>query len=94
MEQRLRMRSLRSPSQADDLFCSTSQHYASRSGHTQVCQLLLSAGACANSQTPGGVTPLHRAAYRGHVDIVRLLLQHRADVKMADSDGKTPLHKV
>lgn len=70
------------------------QHYASRSGHVTVCQLLLSSGASANSQTPGGVTPLHRAAYCGREEVVRVLLTGGADVKLVDSDGRTPLHKV
>lgn len=94
MEQRLGMRSLRSPSQADDLFCSTSQHYASCSGHTHVCRLLLAAGADVNAQTPGGVVPLHRSAYCGHTEVVQLLLQHKANVMVTDSDRRTPLHKV
>lgn len=74
--------------------CLWLQHYACRSGHVEICQLLLSSGASANSQTPGGVTPLHRAAYCGHVEVVRVLLQHAADVELVDSDGRTALHKV
>ena len=70
------------------------QHYASRSGHVGVCQLLLSSGASANSQTPGGVTPLHRAAYCGREGVVKVLLERGADVRLVDSDGKTALHKV
>lgn len=78
-----------------DILCIVmTQHYASRSGHLGVCRLLLSSGASAKSQTPGGVTPLHRAAYCGHEGVVRLLLEHGADVKLADSDGRTALHKV
>ena len=78
------------------LFLSDSpvQHYASRSGHVDVCRLLLSSGAKVNVQTPGGVTPLHRAAYCGHVGVVRTLLDGGAKVTLVDSDGKTPLHKV
>lgn len=71
------------------------QHYASRNGHTSVCELLLHSGASANSQTTsGGVTPLHRAAYCGHVDIVKLLLDKGANPELRDADGKLPLHKV
>lgn len=70
------------------------QHYASRSGHADICRLLLSSGASVNIQTPGGVTPLHRAAYCGHEGVVRLLLEGGARVTLVDSDGQTPLHKV
>ena len=70
------------------------QHYASRSGHLKVCQLLISSGAGVNIQTPGGVTPLHRSAYCGRVEVVKLLLEHGADVGLKDSDGRTALHKV
>jgi ankyrin repeat protein len=72
-----------------------SQHYAARSGHLSVCQLLISYGCDVNAMTTTGLaTPLHRAAYMGHTDIVTLLLQHKADLLAADSDGITPLHKV
>ena len=70
------------------------QHYASRSGHVTICQLLLSSGANANSQTPGGVAPLHRAAYCGNEMVVKVLLGGGAKVSLVDSDGRTPLHKV
>ena len=70
------------------------QHYASRSGHLKVCQLLISSGASTNSQTPGGVSPLHRAAYCGRTSVVNLLIERDADVTLMDSDGHTPLHKV
>ena len=72
----------------------TQQHYASRSGHLDVCALLLRSGACASPRTPGGATPLHRAAYCGHVDVVRLLLRCGADPLLRDDDGASPLHKV
>ncbi|MGH0149348.1 UNVERIFIED_CONTAM: hypothetical protein FKN15_015114 [Acipenser sinensis] len=69
-------------------------HYASRAGCLAVCELLLEHGACANSQTRGGATPLHRAAYRGHLGVVRLLLSQGAEPGTCDDDGSTPLHKV
>ena len=70
------------------------QHYASRHGNVGVCQVLLSAGACVNSQTPGGATPLHRAAYCGHEGVVKELMAGGADLLLVDSDGQTALHKV
>lgn len=44
----------------------TALHYASRSGHYEICQLLLLAGADVNAKTKSGhVTPLMRAATIG-----------------------------
>ncbi|CAH1245295.1 ANKRD39 [Branchiostoma lanceolatum] len=72
----------------------TALHYASRSGHLEVCDLLLQRGADPNSQTrSGGVTPLHRAAYCGHVAVVKLLLRKGANPAVCDGDGKNALHK-
>ncbi|KAK1787079.1 hypothetical protein P4O66_017452 [Electrophorus voltai] len=70
------------------------RHYASRAGHLPVCELLLAHGACTNSRTHGGATPLHRAAYCGRLAVARLLLDHGADPSLADDDGSTPLHKA
>ncbi|KAG7278020.1 hypothetical protein CRUP_006185 [Coryphaenoides rupestris] len=72
----------------------TALHYASRSGHRDVCAFLLQCGACPSPRTPGGATPLHRAAYCGHVDVVDLLLRSGANPLLCDDDGATPLHKV
>ncbi|XP_031554891.1 ankyrin repeat domain-containing protein 39-like [Actinia tenebrosa] len=73
----------------------TALHYASRSGHFAVCELLLMKGACANAQTRSGqVTPLHRAAYCGRIGVVNLLLRHQADPTLCDTDGQTALHKA
>ncbi|XP_052785167.1 ankyrin repeat domain-containing protein 39-like [Mya arenaria] len=73
----------------------TALHYASRNGHTSVCQLLLEKGASPNVQTrSGGVTPLHRAAYCGHTDTLRLLLTSGADPNIYDADGMLPIHKA
>lgn len=71
------------------------QHYAARSGHRDVCCLLLNHGAEVNAATTAGsATPLHRAAYMGHANIVQLLLSHGANPHLTDSDGMTALHKV
>ena len=73
----------------------SSQHYASRSGHEEVCQLLLEQGADVNAQTKSGkVSSLHRAAYSGHMSVVNLLIKYGADLRLCDSDGQIPLHKV
>ena len=73
----------------------SSQHYASRSGHEEVCQLLLEQGADVNAQTKSGkVSSLQRAAYSGHMSVVNLLIKYGADPRLCDSDGQIPLHKV
>lgn len=44
----------------------TALHYAARSGHYEICQLLLAAGSDVNAKTKSGqVTPLMRAATIG-----------------------------
>ena len=71
------------------------QHYASRSGHAGICQLLLERGADVNSQTRSGkASSLHRAAYSGHSGVLKTLITHGADPRLYDSDGQTALHKV
>ena len=73
----------------------SSQHYASHSGHEEVCLLLLEQGADVNAQTKSGkVSSLHRAAYSGHVSVVNLLIKYGADPRLCDSDGQIPLHEV
>ncbi|KAK7484865.1 hypothetical protein BaRGS_00023908 [Batillaria attramentaria] len=73
----------------------TALHYAARSGHIQVCRLLLRHGANVNATTnTGHATPLQRAAYMGHQSVVQLLLQHKADPLAVDTDGMTALHKA
>lgn len=79
-----------------DNFGYTALHYAARSGHRAVCELLLRNGAEVDSKTrSGGVTPLQRAAMCGRVEVVRLLVETgRAHVRVQDVDGKTALHRA
>ncbi|KAL3848241.1 hypothetical protein ACJMK2_019110 [Sinanodonta woodiana] len=80
---------------ATDSFGYTALHYAARSGHYAVCELLLQRGANPDIKTKsGGITSLHRACYQGHLSIVQILLDYKADPLTADSDGKLPLHKA
>ncbi|XP_074838107.1 ankyrin repeat domain-containing protein 39 [Carettochelys insculpta] len=72
----------------------TALHYASRNGHSAVCQFLLQSGADCNAQTHGGATALHRACYGGHVAVAGLLLAQGADPAIVDDDGMSSLHKA
>ncbi|KAJ1617100.1 hypothetical protein T492DRAFT_1102242 [Pavlovales sp. CCMP2436] len=59
-------------------------------GHTQICRLLLEAGAEVNARNRQSRTPLWRAAFQGHTETVRLLLLHGADPRIASTDAETP----
>ncbi|XP_014767550.1 ankyrin repeat domain-containing protein 39 [Octopus bimaculoides] len=73
----------------------TPLHYASRSGHLEICKLLVEHGANVNCTTASGLaTPLHRAAYSGHSSVVKFLLDKGADPFKCDADGRTALHKA
>ena len=49
-------------------------HLAAASGHAEVVEALLAAGAGIEVKEKGGVTPLHCAAASGHVAVVEKLL--------------------
>ena len=49
-------------------------HTSLLQGRTELCSLLINAGACVNLADSLGAAPLHRAAGPGHADVVRLLL--------------------
>jgi ankyrin repeat protein len=65
---------------------------ASRSGHAEMVETLLNAGADANQGTSTGTTPLMLAAASGSADAVRMLLARKADVNARESlRGETAL---
>ncbi|XP_032529768.2 ankyrin repeat domain-containing protein 39 [Danaus plexippus] len=73
----------------------TALHYAARSGHLNICKLLLDHGAYINAQTRSGkATPLHKAACSGKKNIIMFLINNGAQIDLQDSDGKTVLHRV
>ena len=67
-------------------------HSAAMHGHTAACELLLDAGADANTQTdPQGYAPLHSASFGGHVDTVRLLIARGGDPSLRNYRDEQPI---
>ena len=71
---------------------------ASVSGHTEVAQALIDAGANVNART-NMLTPLHFAAWKGHTQTARMLVAKGADhEELAQVDiescgkSRVPLH--
>lgn len=71
----------------------SSLHYASRAGHLEIVEYLVTNGANVNLLTRSNQSsPLHRASKQGHTAVVSYLLKNGADAELKDSDGFTPLH--
>jgi ankyrin repeat protein len=71
----------------------TPLHRAARSGHHNIVERLLAAGAKVNP--PGcDQTPLHIAAREGDAAMVEMLLRAEADVNAQSADGETPMHEA
>lgn len=68
----------------------TAAHWAATSGHADVLQAAIDAGAGVNVTNDVGETPLHLAAWRGHRACVEVLLQAGADRTVKNAEGKTP----
>ncbi|CAK1603147.1 unnamed protein product [Parnassius mnemosyne] len=73
----------------------TPLHYAARSGHVNICNILLQNGADINAETRSGkATPLHKAAAAGKATTLKFLIQSGACIDKQDIDGQTVLHKA
>ncbi|XP_071950764.1 uncharacterized protein [Antedon mediterranea] len=69
----------------------TPLHLAAQYGHTDVCTVLLKAGAKLDLQAKDGWTPLHSAANNGKTDVCTILLKAGANLDLTTNDGNTPL---
>ena len=64
---------------------------AAVAGYTEICELLLNAGADVNSVGYENMTALMRATSNGHLDTIKVLLQHNADINCIMRNGSTAL---
>lgn len=64
-------------------------HSAAAGRQTEICRLLLAAGADVNAREAGGFTPLHAAAQNGDPEMVELFLSAGADPAATTDEGKT-----
>ena len=64
---------------------------AAETGHAEVVQALIEAGADVNKATTNNKTPLWIAAETGHAEVVQALIEAEADVNKAHAYGTTPL---
>jgi ankyrin repeat protein len=71
-------------------FANQPLHAAAAGRHTEVCRLLLAAGADVNATQHGGYAPLHEVAASGDVELVELFLSAGADPLAPAEDGRTP----
>ena len=71
----------------------TALHWAAESGHRELAQLLLTAGASPAAATRiARHTPLHIAAIGGHSAVAGLIVDAGADVNATTTTGATALH--
>ena len=61
----------------------TALHVAAKSGHRDICALLIDHGVLIDAVSKSGTTALSLAFTNGHVDVVKLLLRHDADVNLS-----------
>lgn len=60
---------------------------AASSGHLEIAELLISAGASVHMASSSGWTPLLHAGMSGHVAMAELLLRYGANAQATDRDG-------
>ncbi|KAI1180646.1 hypothetical protein F4777DRAFT_528793 [Nemania sp. FL0916] len=74
----------------DPKYGETALHLASRNGHIEVVDLLLSRHAAVNLEGRNGLSPLHLAARYARTDIAASLLDAKANLSQRDNNRNTP----
>ncbi|KAI0595650.1 hypothetical protein F4775DRAFT_568507 [Biscogniauxia sp. FL1348] len=70
----------------------TALHLATRNGHKDIVDLLLSEDVDVNQRDRERYTPLHLASINGHREIATCLLDMGADLSLRGKEGHTPFH--
>lgn len=74
--------------------CSQPQELAVLERYSQVCRLLVEAGADVQTSDADKQTPLHMACKNANPDVVDLLLQKGSCVNDMDYGGEAPMHNI
>ncbi|CAF1132972.1 unnamed protein product [Adineta ricciae] len=67
-------------------------HLASKEGHVNIVQELLSRGANVNAATKKGNTALHIASLAGQEEVVKLLVKYNGNINCQSQNGFSPLY--
>ena len=65
---------------------------AAISGHSEVLEALIKAGADVNLLNLSQESPLHQAAMQDKLECIRILVESGANVEQKGPEGKPPLH--
>jgi len=78
-------------------YAMTPLYAAASSGHKEIVEILLAAGANVNVVNKSGESPLHKAVEGGKIEnkeLLKILLAAGANVNAPDKKGKTPLYRT
>lgn len=67
-------------------------YMASREGHAEVVEMLISKGAVVNDQDRNGISPLYFTSKYGHLEVVEMLIKNGAIVNIDTIQEFTPLY--